>query len=113
MLTIILEKDLGFWRHMQDLYGFVYIMYSMMNISYIIIVFHVLRQNELQPKIQYFSKAKTCLPDTVTSCHKWRDGIMLGHNAYWYGSSFFYNKTMFCTEKIYFIGRLLLAIYFV
>ena len=41
-LVTILERDPRFWRYMLNLYGFVYIMYLMMNFFYIILVSHVL-----------------------------------------------------------------------
>ena len=42
---MILERDLEFWRYIQNLYEFVYMMYSKMDISYNILVSHVFSQN--------------------------------------------------------------------
>jgi hypothetical protein len=44
-LTTILERDPRFWRYVEDLYEFAYMICSMMNISYIILVSHILSQN--------------------------------------------------------------------
>ena len=42
---MILERSLEFWNYVQNLYGFIYMMYSNMDISYNILVSYVLSQN--------------------------------------------------------------------
>ena len=49
--------DYGFWEkfeiwsYVQNLYGFIYMMYSKMDTSYNILSFHTLSQNQLQLEI--------------------------------------------------------------
>ena len=42
---MILEINFEYWRHVQDLYGFIYMMYSNMDTTYNILVSHVLSHN--------------------------------------------------------------------